>query len=541
MSVYNGQRFLSEAVQSILGQSFSDFEFVIVDDGSTDKSSEILAQYMRRDGRIRFHRHTNKGRAVSLNIGMELSKGRYIARMDADDVALPHRLKEQVDFLELHPEVGLLSGSYERISSDGRLLDRVRLPLRDDEIRSMMLHSNAMCHPAVMMRKEVAIACGGYRKVFLDADDYDLWLRMSERIQLANLEQPILRYRVHSKQASIVNLRHQMLCVLAARTAAAFRKQGKPDPFSGVEQITAELLRKLGVTTAEIQECLQASQRNPVLDPIRSALRVRVWHPLLNFTRPIRRALGLRKKSLRAIFVWFENLYWSVHPGPRPLVFDVGANTGVKTAQYLRNGAKVVCFEPQSACVDALRERFRGNDRVVVVPTALGAHIGEAEMSISTRENTISTFADAWKTGRFKDMIWDRTEVVPVTTLDAAIDQYGIPFYCKIDVEGFEQSVLSGLTRQIPVLSFEFCAEGLDQTQACLDLLSRLGYASFNACSGETRVYLLPGAVSAAELMNHLRSMSDPLAWGDVYAAVGSRMPDSRLLPRLLKASSGMA
>jgi glycosyltransferase involved in cell wall biosynthesis len=300
MSVYNGQRFLSEAVQSILGQSFSDFEFVIVDDGSTDKSSEILAQYMRRDDRIHVHRQTNKGRALSLNIGMELSKGRYVARMDADDVALPNRLAEQVDFMELHPEVGLLSGSYERISSDGRLMDMVRLPLRDDEIRSMMLQSNAMCHPAVMMRKEVAIACGGYRKVFLDADDYDLWLRMSERIQLANLEQSILRYRVHSKQASIVNLRHQMLCVLAARTGAAFRKQGKPDPFSGVEQITPELLRKLGVTTAEIQECLQASQRNPVLDPIRNALRVRLWHPLLNFTRPLRHALGLRQKSGKA-------------------------------------------------------------------------------------------------------------------------------------------------------------------------------------------------------------------------------------------------
>ena len=115
---------------------------------------------------------------------------------------------------------------------------------------------------------------------------------------------------------------------------------------------------------------------------------------------------------------------------------------------------------------------------------------------------------------------------------DAAIDQYGMPFYCKIDVEGFEQSVLLGLTRQIPVLSFEFCAEGLDQTQTCLDLLSRLGYAAFNACVGDTRGYVLRSAVSSTRLMDHLRSMSDPLAWGDVYAAVGLRMPESRLLPR---------
>jgi FkbM family methyltransferase len=231
------------------------------------------------------------------------------------------------------------------------------------------------------------------------------------------------------------------------------------------------------------------------------------------------------------MFSWFENLYWRVYPSSRPLVFDVGANTGTKTELYLRNGAKVVCFEPQPACVDALRKRFRGNRRVVVVPTALGAHIGEAEISICSQENTISTFASAWKTGRFKDKAWDRVEVVPLTTLDAAIDRHGLPFYCKIDVEGFEQPVLSGLTRQIPVLSFEFCAEGLDQTQACLGLLSRLGYAAFNACLGETRVYALRAAVSDAELMNYLRSMSDPLAWGDVYAAVGLTIPDSRLLP----------
>src|ERR1051326_2926786 len=89
--------------------------------------------------------------------------------------------------------------------------------------------------------------------------------------------------------------------------------------------------------------------------------------------------------------VWFENLYSRFYPGARPLVFDVGANTGAKTEEYLRNGARVVCFEPQSACVDALRERFRGDDRVVVVPTALGADVGEAEMSICTQANTIST------------------------------------------------------------------------------------------------------------------------------------------------------
>jgi FkbM family methyltransferase len=235
---------------------------------------------------------------------------------------------------------------------------------------------------------------------------------------------------------------------------------------------------------------------------------------------------------MKSLFTWFEKLYARVNPNRGPLVFDVGSNTGAKAEQYLKNGARVVCFEPQIACIDALLRRFRGNDRVIVIRTALGANIGEAEMSICTDASTISTFANEWKMGRFKDHKWDRTEMVPVTTLDAAIDQYGLPFYCKIDVEGFEASVLSGLTRQVPVISFEFCAEGLDQTEACLGLLSRLGYTAFNACMGETNTYFRPAPVSPAELMKYLRGLSDPLAWGDVYAAIGTRIPGSRLLPK---------
>ena len=262
MSVYNGQVFLSEAIESILRQMFRDFEFVIIDDGSTDETSEILSAYANRDARVLVFHHDNKGRAESLNIGMNFAKGPYIARMDADDIALPDRLQQQYEFMRRHPEVGLLSGAYERISSDGQLLDIVRPPLRDDQIRLMMLRTSAMCHPAVMMRKEIALLSGGYRANLLDADDYDLWLRMSEHTQMANLENIILRYRVHPNQASVANSISQTLCVIAARTAAMCRKLGEPDPLSGVEKVTPQLLRKLGVTTAEIQDSLLVNYGN---------------------------------------------------------------------------------------------------------------------------------------------------------------------------------------------------------------------------------------------------------------------------------------
>jgi hypothetical protein len=256
MSVFNGQAFLSEAIESILGQTFREFEFVIIDDGSTDKTSEIISAYASRDARMRIFCHKNKGRAESLNIGISLAKANYIARMDADDVAPPQRLQNQVDFMERHPGVGLLGGAVELINTRGQVFKTVRPPSQDSEIRSAMFSRNPIFHSSVLMRKEVVLAAGGYRKALLDADDYDLFLRIGERSRFAALAKPVLQYRIHANQVSVQNLRRQVLCMLAASAAASLRKRGSPDPLSHVEEITPQLLESLGVSTARIQQGL---------------------------------------------------------------------------------------------------------------------------------------------------------------------------------------------------------------------------------------------------------------------------------------------
>jgi hypothetical protein len=258
MSVYNGQTFLAQAIESVLGQTLPDFEFVIIDDGSADKTAGILAGYARQDKRVKVFRHENRGRAESLNVGIRLSTGDYIARMDADDVALPHRLEQQLEFMERHPEVGLLGGAVEFIYSGGQVFNTYRPPLDDPNIRHLMLARNAFFHPTAMMRKEVILASGGYRKALLDADDYDLFLRMGDRSQFANLADVVLQYRVHAGQVSVRNMRHQALCVLAARAAAAQRKQGRPDPLSQINEVTPHLLETLGVTKDETRRALLA-------------------------------------------------------------------------------------------------------------------------------------------------------------------------------------------------------------------------------------------------------------------------------------------
>jgi hypothetical protein len=253
MSVLNGEVFLAEAVESILGQTLRDFEFVIIDDGSTDRTADILSDYATRDGRVRVFRHPNEGRAESLNWGTRLATGRYIARMDADDVALPHRLKDQAELMDARPELGLVGGALEFISRDRRRLATVRPPVEDSILRADMRHCNPFYHPTVMMRKEVAVAAGGYRRALCDADDYDLFLRIAERSQMASLAHPILLYRIHSSQASVTKMAHQALCILAGRAAASLRRRGRPDPLWDVEEVTPELVQKLGVSADEIR------------------------------------------------------------------------------------------------------------------------------------------------------------------------------------------------------------------------------------------------------------------------------------------------
>jgi glycosyltransferase involved in cell wall biosynthesis len=256
MSVFNGQTYLATAIESILQQTFRDFEFLAVDDGSTDRTADILTTYADRDKRMRVFQQPNQGRATSLNDGIKLARGKYLARMDADDISLPDRFAEQVDFMEQHPDVGVLGGAYERITGNGEIIDVIRPPSRDSEIRSVMLHHNPMCHPAIMMRREMVLKSGGYRQALLDADDYDLWLRMCERSKIVNLGSVILQYRIHGNQVSVRNTRHQVLCVLAARKAASIRRAGGPDPLAHIQEINPQVLDSLGVHAEDIEELL---------------------------------------------------------------------------------------------------------------------------------------------------------------------------------------------------------------------------------------------------------------------------------------------
>jgi len=203
MSVHNSAAYLDAAVRSILAQTFADFEFIIVDDGSTDDSAKILAEFAERDPRIRVETRANKGLTKSLNEAIALSTGEFIARMDADDIATPRRFQIQVDFLRAHPEVVLLGGGYELIDGAGRLLTKIVPPSDDATLQEHALSGRTpICHPLAMMRREAVVKVGGYDESMLVAQDLDLWLKLGEVGKLACVPDILLQYRQHPKSVS---------------------------------------------------------------------------------------------------------------------------------------------------------------------------------------------------------------------------------------------------------------------------------------------------------------------------------------------------
>lgn len=255
MVTRNVDRFLAEAIESILGQTFKDLESIVVDYGSTDRSMAIISEYAH-DTRLKLHRIDACGLAEARNAACTIARGQYLAIMDADDVALPERLALQVAFMQENAEVGLLGGSVEWIDTTGRRLFVDTVPTTDREIRRELERRCPFWQPTVLVRRDAFILAGGYREAFAPAEDYDLWLRITEHFQCANLPQVVLRYRMHPHQVSLRKRSQQTMGVLAARAAAAVRKQGLPDPLSQAERITPEILTNLGISHHEQHEVL---------------------------------------------------------------------------------------------------------------------------------------------------------------------------------------------------------------------------------------------------------------------------------------------
>ena len=231
--VCNVDRFLAEAIEGILDQTFRDFEFIIVDFGSTDRSKEIITGYAAKDSRIKFHEITNCELAQARNVACFLAQGQYIAIVDADDVSLAGRLESEVEFMELNPSVALLGGACEWIDATGKTMANpvlppavsLRPPTTNREIQAVLPQYNIFWQPSVLIRREVFASVGGYRPIFVQSEDYDLWVRIAEGFEVANLDQVVVKYRIHPYQVSLRKRKQQTLCSLAVKCSGGGAKK----------------------------------------------------------------------------------------------------------------------------------------------------------------------------------------------------------------------------------------------------------------------------------------------------------------------------
>lgn len=233
MPAYNAEKFIALAIDSILNQTFKDFELIIIDDGSTDRTLEIIKSYLNRDSRIRLIQNNHGGVSRACNLGVQESKYPWIARMDADDIALPQRFEKQVEKVNSHPNIVALGSCVHHINSKGEILSINPLgPTTEEEFYNARQagHAVHLHHPTVILRKEVVLEVGGYDPAFEGAEDLDLFDRMAKHGILIALPEPLLLYRIHSSSASMQRFFTQKLLMRYVRTRHVSRLAGKEEP-----------------------------------------------------------------------------------------------------------------------------------------------------------------------------------------------------------------------------------------------------------------------------------------------------------------------
>jgi len=241
LPVYNGGRYLKAAIKSILSQTLADFELIIVNDGSTDRTREIIERF--QDSRIvAFHRD-NHGLAASLNFGLQVARTPFVARMDADDLCLPDRLETQVAEIESQPDIAALGGHAVIIDDEGRNTAQVCTPPENHEdiLKGILeLRGDTFLHPTTILRKDTVLAVGGYNERFFVSQDIDLWLRLGAVARLGSLPRVVLKFRQHQDSISRSRRRDGLTFGMVARICYWIRQKGLDDPSIASDAIWRE-------------------------------------------------------------------------------------------------------------------------------------------------------------------------------------------------------------------------------------------------------------------------------------------------------------
>jgi cellulose synthase/poly-beta-1,6-N-acetylglucosamine synthase-like glycosyltransferase len=261
MPVRNGAAYLSEAIASLAAQTFRDFEIVVIDNGSTDATPQLLCEWAKREPRLRSVRIEGPRLTRSLNLAAKLARAPLLARLDADDVALPHRLERQVAAMAANPGIGLLGSNVELIDGRGRRLGRTSVPVDDAAIRHAQRTSCVLAPSSTIIRADLFRKVGGYRPGLNISEDFDLWSRLAEHCELAALPDLLVRFRVHRGSVTARQPRRMALAAMCVVAACEARRRGEPEPFAAGSPNLRRALPLLGLSRAEARRVVAIRSR----------------------------------------------------------------------------------------------------------------------------------------------------------------------------------------------------------------------------------------------------------------------------------------
>ncbi|MDP8299342.1 MAG: glycosyltransferase family A protein [Candidatus Tantalella remota] len=260
IAVYNDKKYVGECIESILSQTFTDFELILVDDGSTDGTGDILREYASADSRIVLEvKKSNTGIAASRNRGFELSRGTFIAVIDSDDRARPERLREQLEFLSSHGAIGGVGTFQEYIGMYGEHLDIREITQGEGDITDLCTGIVPISHTTCMFRREVLESVGGYRTQFERSVDYDLLLRIQEKYRLFNMGRVLTEHRFSSSRGTVRERKKQMLYMELARQLALERKDKGEDCLQRGDESAYVALKRSIFGTKRIPRFMEIS------------------------------------------------------------------------------------------------------------------------------------------------------------------------------------------------------------------------------------------------------------------------------------------
>ncbi len=229
LPVWNGEAFLEQAMESILRQTLSSFELIVIDDGSTDRTAAIAEKLASGDGRVRVLRRPHEGLSAALNAGIAAARGEYAARMDADDISAPDRLEKQVAYLDAHTACVAVGAWIDVVDEAGRHIGLKTFVTTHDEISAALLCGvSPMAHPTIVARREALRAAGGYDARRYPSEDLDLWFRLGESGELANLGEALLQHRRHKAAVGVCERETMKAMALAICNEARIRRGLRP-------------------------------------------------------------------------------------------------------------------------------------------------------------------------------------------------------------------------------------------------------------------------------------------------------------------------